>query len=87
MGKRKIATYCNGRYKGNLDEATCNILESLISAEAENSEITDLRNVIYDYDKDGFQVHDPNSTIRSEKSWTYEELMGQIKNLWAFSKQ
>ncbi len=43
--------------------------------------------VIYDYDKHGFQVHDPNSTIRSEKSWTYEELMGQIKNLWAFSKQ
>lgn len=51
MSKRKVVTYYNGRYKGSLDENTCNILESLISAEAENSEITDLRNVIYDYDK------------------------------------
>lgn len=40
--------------------------------------------VIYDYDKDGFKVHDPNSRIRSERSWTYEELKWQIRNLWAF---
>ncbi len=37
--------------------------------------------------KDGkFQVNDPNSRIRSEKLWSYEELEGQIRNIWAISK-
>ncbi len=34
--------------------------------------------------KDGaFQVNDPNSRVRSEKLWTYEELEDQIRNIWA----
>lgn len=33
-----------------------------------------------------FRVNDPNSRIRSEKLWTYEELEGQIRNIWAISK-
>lgn len=30
-----------------------------------------------------FTVNDPNSRIRSEKLWTYEQLEGQIRNIWA----
>ena len=33
-----------------------------------------------------FQVNDPNSRIRSEKLWTYEELETQIRNIWAIGK-
>lgn len=40
--------------------------------------------MIYGYDKKGFIVNDPNSRTRSEKRWTYEELNGQIKNLWSY---
>lgn len=34
----------------------------------------------------GFRVNDPNSLIRSEKLWTYEELKPQIKNLWEIGR-
>lgn len=40
--------------------------------------------MIYDYDKDGFIINDPNCIARSEKHWTYDELKGQIKNLWSY---
>ena len=40
--------------------------------------------VIRGYDKKGFIVNDPNCMARSEKRWTYEELSGQIKNLWSY---
>lgn len=33
-----------------------------------------------------FRVNDPNSRIRSEKLWTYEQLEGQIRNIWAIGK-
>ena len=33
-----------------------------------------------------FVVNDPNSKINSERLWSYEELQGQIKNLWACRK-
>ena len=32
-----------------------------------------------------FRVNDPNSRIRSEKLWTYEELEDQIRNIWEIS--
>lgn len=32
-----------------------------------------------------FIVHDPNSMANTAKSWTYERLAPQIKNLWAIS--
>lgn len=41
--------------------------------------------VLVDYEKDGFVVHDPNSIDNSDKIWNYEEIRGQIRNLWAFS--
>lgn len=34
-----------------------------------------------------FQVNDPNSRLRSERLWSYEELEGQIRNIWAISRQ
>ncbi len=33
-----------------------------------------------------FRVNDPNSCLRSDMLWSYEELEGQIRNLWAISK-
>lgn len=32
------------------------------------------------------KVNDPNSIIRSEKLWDFEEIKGQIKNLWVCRK-
>lgn len=34
------------------------------------------------YDENGFYVNDPNRRSNSERQWSYEELSGQIKNLW-----
>ena len=33
-----------------------------------------------------FRVNDPNSRLRSQRLWSYEELEGQIRNIWAISK-
>lgn len=41
--------------------------------------------VLTDYEDGAFRVNDPNSRIRSEKLWTYEELEGQIRNIWEIS--
>ncbi len=41
--------------------------------------------VLVDYQNDVFVVHDPNSIDNSDKTWNYEEIRGQIRNLWAFS--
>lgn len=38
--------------------------------------------VIAGMDGDGFVVNDPNSRIRSDHLWSYEELSWQIGNLW-----
>lgn len=43
--------------------------------------------VIYDYDKNGFRVNDPNSVYRSSRSWAYGELASQIRILWSFGKK
>lgn len=40
--------------------------------------------MIYGYDSKGFLINDPNCQARSEKKWSYEELEGQIKNLWSY---
>lgn len=42
--------------------------------------------VLTDVEDGAFRVNDPNSRIRSEKLWTYEELEGQIRNIWAIGK-
>lgn len=43
--------------------------------------------VLTDYEDGAFRVNDPNSRIRSERTWTYEELEGQIRNIWAMGKE
>lgn len=41
--------------------------------------------VIYG-ERDGkLLIHDPNSIERSEKEWEFEDIKGQIKNLWKYS--
>ena len=32
-----------------------------------------------------FRVNDPNSRVRSQRLWSYEELEGQIRNIWEIS--
>ena len=40
--------------------------------------------VIYGYDQNGFMVNDSNCVARSQKRWTFEEIRGQIKMVWAY---
>lgn len=42
--------------------------------------------VIYGYDEEGFLVNDPNCVARSRKSWSFEQIGGQIKQVWALGK-
>lgn len=42
--------------------------------------------VLTGVEEDGFRVNDPNSRINSQRLWTYAELEGQIRNIWAISK-
>lgn len=41
--------------------------------------------VIWDYKDGEFVVNDPNSVIRSQKTWSYEVLEDQFKAIWTFS--
>ncbi len=41
--------------------------------------------VLTGYENGTFHVNDPNSKIRSEKTWSYEELKNQIVNMWWYS--
>ena len=38
--------------------------------------------VLTGWENGAFRVNDPNSRLRSEELWTYEELEGQIRNIW-----
>ena len=40
--------------------------------------------VLTGYEDGKIKVNDPNSYRNSEKTWTYEQLQGQIQNLWAY---
>lgn len=40
--------------------------------------------MLYGYDDSGFFVNDPNCRSRSGRAWSYDDLSGQIKNLWYF---
>jgi len=42
--------------------------------------------VLTGMEEGAFRVNDPNSLKKSERLWTYEELEGQIRNIWAISK-
>ena len=39
--------------------------------------------VLTGWDGEAFSVNDPNSRERSKQLWTYEQLEGQIRNIWA----
>lgn len=38
--------------------------------------------VLCGYENGLFQVNDPNSTVNSQKLWSYEQIKDQIRNLW-----
>lgn len=42
--------------------------------------------VIYGYDDEGFKVNDPNCVARSRKSWSFDEIGGQINSLWSYEQ-
>ena len=42
--------------------------------------------VLVGYADQGFIINDPNSRTNSEKRWTFDQLNGQVRNLWAMSK-
>ena len=39
--------------------------------------------VVYGYDEEGFWINDPNCVARSGKSYSFERLKPQIKNVWS----
>ncbi len=43
--------------------------------------------LIRGYDENGFIVNDPNRRAHSQRQWSYEELSGQIKNLWVLAEK
>lgn len=42
--------------------------------------------VLTEYRDGKIKVNDPNSKIRSEKLWSFDDLEGQIRNLWVLRK-
>ena len=42
--------------------------------------------VVTGYENGKFRINDPNSRANSEKLWAYEDLKGQIRNLWSVEK-
>lgn len=42
--------------------------------------------VIYDYTSSGFCVYDPSSVEKSELTWTFSRLQGQMAQLWSISE-
>ena len=43
--------------------------------------------ILTDYVDGAFTINDPNSTVRSGRSWTYAQLADQIQCAWAFSAE
>ena len=39
--------------------------------------------VLTGIEDEGYQVNDPNSRVNSRQLWTYEQLEGQIRNIWS----
>ena len=39
--------------------------------------------VLAGVEEEGYRVNDPNSRVNSQKLWTYEQLEGQIRNIWS----
>lgn len=53
MGRAKVIEYYNERYKGSLDEDTCDTLEDIISLDEDNGCFEDLKEIIYDLTESG----------------------------------
>lgn len=40
--------------------------------------------VIYGYDENGYYINDPNSIRKSLKQWSFQQMEGQISNIWSY---
>lgn len=71
-----------GRIKAKLDEG-CPIIVNVGPGD-----FTDSGHymVIVGYDSQGFIINDPNSYVNSQKRWNFDQLNGQVRNLWAMSR-
>ena len=41
--------------------------------------------VVHGYENGRFLINDPNSVIRTQKSWSFSEFSDQVRNIWAYS--
>lgn len=42
--------------------------------------------VLTGLEEDGYRLNDPNSRVNSGQLWTYEQLEGQIRNIWSIGR-
>lgn len=42
--------------------------------------------VLTGIEEEGYRVNDPNSRVNSRQIWSYEQLEGQIRNIWSIGK-
>lgn len=83
MGRAKIVTYYNDRYRGSLTEDQCEAIENLLELDSNNGCVTDLLHVVYqlsdsdveqiieDYEEFGELEHDiekPLGTLRADQT-------------------
>ena len=77
---REIASYCekNGYYTENGKLIVCSMRPGDFTTSGHYI-------LLYDYDDTGFCVKDPNRVSNSSRTWDYDTLSPQIKNLWTIS--
>lgn len=46
----------------------------------------DISLMLTGYQDGAFTVHDPASKVRTSQTYTFQEISGQIKNMWYFAK-
>lgn len=76
MAKAKVIEFYNGRYKGSLDEKTCNQIDSLLELGAKGGSVTELRNVVYDIKAEVDNIIQGRGYYKVEKS----NYLGELRN-------
>lgn len=79
MGREKVVRYYNGRFCGNMPPDQCDVLESLIEADAQNGSVYDLAHIIYNLDdsdvSDLIDDYEMFNTPMHDYNFKYGELL------------